>query len=151
MTDYSVIVIDTDNNIEIQLVHNRRIELSEIKELISNDCRAVQMVRPAGLYTSVGFKSMFQDKESGRMIVMLVDEEGKLKPHKINRVGSYLNKSGYPSDYIAGNVVFVSCEYFDEDKIDFDFAGIDMNSEINMDMYKALEGLCNMAKDGRLR
>lgn len=38
---------------------------------------------------------------------MLVDEEGLLKPNKLNRIGSYLYKTDEHGCPIAGNILFV--------------------------------------------
>ena len=145
MVSYGVIVIDTDSNIRIQHVRNKRVVLSEIRELISNNCKSVQMVRPVGLFADYDFlKSMFDDVDSERGILMLVDKEGKFKSNKVNRVGSFLHRSNLNNDYITGNVVFVACEYFED--FEWDFAGWDMSDEDFIKLYTVLKGICDTVK-----
>lgn len=101
--------------------------------LIGNGCSIYERVMPKRLYSELGMMDQVTEI-SGRCVCVLADEEGLLKPNKINHVGSYLyetDKHDYP---IMGNILFVG-----EERVDggIDFCGIeesvlkDLESKLN--------------------
>ena len=81
-------------------------EHDDITKFIGNNCTLYEVVRPRRLYTKL-HADMMDDKKS---IVMLVDEEGLLKPNVYNLVGSYLYETEVHGNAIAGNILFVGEE-----------------------------------------
>lgn len=88
-----------------------------IRELIGNDCRLYEHVMPNRLYTVLKMSNRVSEVP-GKCVSMLVDEEGLLKPNKLNRIGSYLYKTDEHGCPIAGNILFVG-ETWGGDGIDF--------------------------------
>lgn len=92
-----------------------------LRSLIGNGCSIYERVMPKRLYSELGMMSQVTEIP-GRCVCMLVDEEGFLKPNKMNHVGSYLyetDKHDYP---IMGNILFVGEESTNEGT---DFCGIE--------------------------
>ena len=81
-------------------------EHEDITGFIGNECTLYEVVRPRRLYTKL-HADMMDDKKS---VVMLVDEEGLLKPNVYNLVGSYLYETEVHGNAIAGNILFVGEE-----------------------------------------
>ena len=95
-----------------------------LRELIGNDCRLYEHVMPDRLYTVLKMSNRVSEVP-GKCVSMLVDEEGLLKPNKLNRIGSYLYKTDEHGCPIAGNILFVG-ETWGGDGIDF--CGIEENA-----------------------
>ena len=79
---------------------------------------------PDRLYTVLKMSNRVSEVP-GKCVSMLVDEEGLLKPNKLNRIGSYLYKTDEHGCPIAGNILFVG-ETWGGDGIDF--CGIEENA-----------------------
>lgn len=84
-------------------------ELLALKNLIG--CDMIEHVMPPRLYSVLGYSN---DPTDGNCISMLVDEEGRLRENKINRVGSFLYEADRHGNPIVGNVLFVRDEWTDD-------------------------------------
>ena len=75
-------------------------------ELIDPTCELVEKVCPRRLYDVFGMSN-----DSGRGVVMLVDEEGLMKYLPVNEFGSWLYGTDIHGNPIVGDVLFVGTEY----------------------------------------
>lgn len=88
--------VTTDNKVTI-LDCPEGIPLDWLRKEIG--CEWIEIVRPLGL---------------PRGYVMIIDEEGKLKPNAMNMVGSFLYQTHKHGDEIMGNFVLVKEDWGDE-------------------------------------
>ena len=84
-------------------------------ELIGNGCDTLEPVRPKRLYTEARMSSK-PSREPGKCVCMLIDEEGMIKPNKLNPLGCYLYRMDIHGWPIVGNILFVG-EVFENDGI----------------------------------
>ena len=86
-------------------------------ELIGNECDIVEHVMPKRLYTELKMSNC-PSETPGICVSMLIDEEGRLKPNKINPIGSYLYETDKHGQPIVGNILLIG-DVIGNDGIDF--------------------------------
>lgn len=107
----------------------------DLCKLIGNDCDMLEHVMARRIYTELKMSNR-PSRTPGICVSMLIDEEGRLKPNRINLIGSYLYETDKHGQPIVGNILFIG-EKMGNSGIDF--CGI---SEENFDRLK--KGLVNM-------
>lgn len=70
------------------------------------DAELFQVVTPGRLYTEFGVSKQITH-HPGESVLMLCDEEGKIKGKKLNILGSYLYGTDINMDPIVGDVLFI--------------------------------------------
>ena len=89
--------------------------------IIGNDCGLYQIIAPKNLYEY--FPVTNQATADQHAVVMLVDEEGLLKPNpQFNAFASWLYDTKAHGHPIAGNVLIVAEEFINDD---YELAGLD--------------------------
>lgn len=89
--------------------------------IIGNDCGLYQIIAPKNLYEY--FPVTNQATADQHAVVMLVDEEGLLKPNpQFNAFASWLYNTSEHGHPIAGNALLVAEEYVDDD---YELAGLE--------------------------
>ena len=89
--------------------------------IIGNDCGLYQIIAPKNLYEY--FPVTNQATADQHAVVMLVDEEGLLKPNpQFNAFASWLYNTKEHGHPIAGNALLVAEELVDDD---YELAGLD--------------------------
>lgn len=117
-----IIRIDVNNHVDIlEWKH----DYDYLCSLISSECCIYEIVYSKRL--EIG----------NTRYVMLVDEEGKLKPHHQNLLGSFLYGQDLHGGYIAGNMLIVKLNITEDG---YDICGIDnyhnVIEEINKNLLK---------------
>lgn len=127
-----IIKISTDMELSVHEfpLGNHSKQNEELRELIGNECRLYEHVRPMRLYTEL-HHTEHPTKVPGQCVCMLIDEEGLIKEGMTpNLIGSYLyetDKHGYP---IMGNIILCGEEWSGDG---IDFCGIEEST------FKVLE------------
>jgi len=112
-------------------------------ELIGNQCDIYEVVMPKRLYTEWQMSSMATGVP-GECVLMLADEEGRLKPNECNMVGSYLYMSDKHGNPIMGNILFVGEVLGDDGP---EFCGIE--DGVFKRLMEKLESLISRIKTGK--
>lgn len=112
-----------------------------LRELIGPDCTTLEHVMPVHLYDEWGITNKMKPKEQGKVVGMLVDEEGLINQLPLNIVASWLYGSMEHGQPIVGSVVFVG-ERMTEDGVEF----CSIEEMTFRFLYKKLEAECNKAK-----
>lgn len=115
-----IIQIDVNGNLNI---FEWRHDHDYLCSLISSDCRIYEIVYPERL------------KIKDIQYVMIIDEEGKLKPHRQNLIGSLLYGQDLHGNYIAGNLLIAELV---NTKEGYDICGIDNYYEVIEEINKNL-------------
>ena len=116
-----IIKLTTDNKITVHEYPKGDLcsQISYLSELIGNNCRLVEEVRPKRLYEKLKFNIMATENE-GDNVSMLVDEEGLLKDKtQVNLIASYLCEAGKYGSVIVGNVLFIGEQSYRDGAISY--------------------------------
>lgn len=86
-------------------------------KLIGNDCNMLEHVMARRIYTELKMSNR-PSGTPGICVSMLIDEEGRLKPNRINLIGSYLYETDKHGQPIVGNILLIG-EVMGNDGIEF--------------------------------
>lgn len=118
MANNKIIRVGTDGSVTYHAwpEGSREEQNQLIRELIGSDW--FEHVMPKHLYEDWGITTELTTENAGKVVSMLVDEEGLLKNLPINPVASWLYGSHEHGSPIVGNVVFVG-EFYENCGISF--------------------------------
>ena len=134
----NIIKVGTDNKVSLHQYPEGGYNVTHkfLTDLIGNGCDTVEEVRPVFLYD---YWDISDDPYSGKSVVMLVDEDGRLKANELNGLGSFLYGAMVHGEPIVGNVVFVGIQVTEDG---LDFGGIDE------EVFDYLQGKINEMMEG---
>lgn len=139
-TDSSITVHEWPGDNKYRTVH------PFLTGLIGNECDIVEHVYPNRLYKKYGGPVEAVDPcEKKGMASMLIDEEGRCKPNRINLIGSWLYGTDMHGCPIFGNIIIVG-EYFDDEACGVNFCGLE--PEVEEAVLKELKELAAKLEGG---
>lgn len=115
----NAILIDVNNEFKlIELDYSSSSFLNDVKMIISDDCSYLGTTKSHFLHESFSINP-YPFKGNG--IIMLIDDNGKMKPHTQNILASFLH--GDVNDYIAGRCI-ITGTYYNNLEESFDYCGL---------------------------
>lgn len=113
-----------------------------LRELIGPNCDLYERVMPKHLYEDWGITNSFDAENPGKLVSMLIDEEGLLKHLPLNIMASQLYGMTEHGQPIVGSVLFVG-EKWTPDRIEF----CPIEEMTFRYLFKKLEGECKKVKE----